>query len=56
MKRPLMNITTGRVMASMFLSALFFLNVNATKAQSHTGNSTDGNPVNVTYLGSQEGN
>ena len=51
-----MNISTGRVMASMFLSAMFFLNVNATKAQSHTGNSTDATPVNVTYLGSQEGN
>ena len=51
-----MNITVGRIMASMFLSAVFFLHAGATKAQNHNGTPADAAPVNVTYLGSEEGN
>jgi hypothetical protein len=56
MKKPIMNMTAARILASMFLSALFFFHAGATSAQSHTGNPADVNPVNVTYIGSQDGN
>ena len=51
-----MNITLARVAATLFLSGLFFLNAGATKAQSSKENPTTANPVNVTYVGSQDGN
>ena len=56
MKKPFMNISLGRVLAGMFLSAVFFLHAGATNAQNHNGNPADAAAVNVTYLGSQDGN
>jgi hypothetical protein len=55
MKKPIMNITLARVAATMLLSGLFFLNAGATTAQSHK-DTPAANPVNVTYVGSQDGN
>ena len=51
-----MNISISRVVASMFLSTLFFLNAGATKAQKNHGGNETTSPVNVTYLGSEDGN
>ena len=47
---------TLRAAATLFLSGLFFLNAGATKAQSNKENPANANPVNVTYVGSQDGN
>lgn len=51
-----MNTMLARAAATLFLSGLFFLHAGATKAQSHKGTTpADANPVNVTYVGSQDG-
>ncbi|HTJ11686.1 MAG TPA: hypothetical protein VL547_06665 [Dinghuibacter sp.] len=55
MKKPIMN-NTLRAAATLFLSGLFFLHAGATKAQSHKDKADAVNPVNVTYIGSQDGN
>lgn len=47
---------TLRAAATLFLSGLFFLQAGATAAQSHNKDKADANPVNVTYIGSQDGN
>ena len=46
---------TLRAAATLFLSGLFFLHAGATNAQSHK-DKAEANPVNVTYIGSQDGN
>jgi hypothetical protein len=56
MKKPTLNITLARVAATLFLSGLFFLQAGATKAQSHKDTPATASPVNVTYVGSQDGN
>jgi hypothetical protein len=55
MKKPIMNIMLARVAATLFLSSLFAFHAGATNAQSSKGNATD-SPVNVTFIGSQDGN
>lgn len=55
MKKPILNITFARVAATLFLSGLFFLHAGATEAQSHKDTPAATSPVNVTYIGSQDG-
>jgi hypothetical protein len=54
MKKPILNMMLARVAASLFLSSLFFFHAGATNAVSHKGNTAD-SPVNVTFIGSQDG-